>query len=462
MVTESTTEQAQQPAFNTAIASQGAANTSDWTARSVADTSWLSPLSGDTATTPVCATWGTPSCVGDPFRYAAATGPDGASFYANEAVVTPFVIYDSECARLSGRVWAPKSSGPGSALPSVVIENGSVQAPENLYWWAAQALVREGYVVMTFDPRGQGRSDLQTPSLSEGGNVNTLVFVTGLIDAIDFFHSTPSKQYPNNVTCAGTYPTAVTNYNPYWNRIDYPRLGIAGHSEGAIGVSVVQGLGGIGASPWTGKMDATNPVKVAVNWDGLTAPAGGDVGGIGNMSTTSFPKFAARVPSMGNSSEYGLAPAIFTSPPPIAEHEDGFKAWVAASTPVYELTIRGSSHYEWSLLSAFPATSWCPDAASGQCSGGWGNPMAEHYTVAWFDRWLKLPNEVGYSDADTRLLDDNGTQGRNKMSYHFASARSYPDRNGTMHLCSNIRLGCSDTGNGTNARRRATTLNVRR
>jgi hypothetical protein len=80
--------------------------------------------------------------------------------------------------------------------------------------------------------------------------------------------------------------------------------------------------------------------------------------------------------------------------------------------------------------------------------------VSEYYTLAWFDRWLKNPGEIGYADADARLLDDNGPQGRNKMSFHFHSARSYPDRSGTMHVCSNIRGGCADTGNGPNARKR--------
>ena len=76
-------------------------------------------------------------------------------------------------------------------LPAVVIENGSIQAPEPLYWWMAQALVRAGYVVLTFDPRGQGRSDLMTPSGEQGSNFNSAVFWTGLVNVIDFFRSTP-------------------------------------------------------------------------------------------------------------------------------------------------------------------------------------------------------------------------------------------------------------------------------
>jgi hypothetical protein len=450
MVSEAPAEQTQST-FVTALAAQGLTNTEQWTVRATNDPSWLSPLSGNTPQTPLCTTWGA-MCVGNPFQYPDSAGPYGSTFYTNEATVVPFVVYDSGCARMSGRVWAPASSAPGSALPNVVIENGSIEAPETLYWWAAQNLVLEGYVVLTFDPRGQGRSDEQTPTGVQGGNINDTVFETGLVDAIDFFHSSPSAPYPNNVNCKGIYPTAVTAYNPFWNRIDKNRLGIAGHSAGAAGVSIVQGLGGPGAAPYYGKLDTANPVKVAVAWDGLLGPAGGQVGGIGSQSTASDPKFTARVPAMGQSSEYGLAPVLFATPPPPELHKAAFDQWVAAGTPVYELTMRGSTHYDFSLITGFPATSWCPDAASNECTNGWANPVSEYYTLAWFDRWLKNPGEIGYADADARLLNDNGPQGRNKLSFHFYSARSYPDRRGTMHVCSNIRGGCADTGNGPNAR----------
>jgi hypothetical protein len=39
-----------------------------------------------------------------------------------------------------------------------VITNGSVQAPERLYWFAAQTLAKARYVVLTFDPQGKGLS----------------------------------------------------------------------------------------------------------------------------------------------------------------------------------------------------------------------------------------------------------------------------------------------------------------
>jgi pimeloyl-ACP methyl ester carboxylesterase len=459
-------EEASNPAFVIPWTNQSVANALSLTFRDLADPSWLlvsTPLSNallaaattpaaaalavqnaviqiqanpanaialplNTPVTPLCTSWVGP-CSGDPFRY-----PGTDSFYTNEADVFPVVFYDDGCARISGRVWAPRGSHAGSQLPAVVIENGSVQAPEPLYWWMAQLLVRNGYAVMTFDPRGQGRSDEQTPTGGQGSNIDSSVFWTGLVNAIDFFRSSTVAPYPHNIKCAGTYPTAVAAFNPLIDRIDPNRLGIAGHSLGAQGVSIVQGYGAPGADPWPGKMDVSNPVKVVVAWDSLSAP-----------SSSSSPKFGIRVPAMGQSSEYGLAPKPFTQPPDAEEHKVAYEAWKKAGMPIVQIIVRGSSHFEWSQIPGFPASSWCPKVENNRCVGGWGNPLAQHYSLAWFDRWLKNSNEVGYSSADARLLDDDGEQGRNKMSFYYRSARSFKDRSGKAHGCEDIRAGCTDT-----------------
>ena len=57
------------------------------------------------------------------------------------------------CRGTCGRRWPGRPSGPG-----IVITNGSVQADEQMYWYAAQTLAKAGYVVLTFDPQGQGQS----------------------------------------------------------------------------------------------------------------------------------------------------------------------------------------------------------------------------------------------------------------------------------------------------------------
>ncbi|MGH8461226.1 MAG: alpha/beta hydrolase family protein [Stenotrophobium sp.] len=500
-ISEGPTEELQNPAFLTRYGEQSSTNTSSLIARDTADPSWLlassmmlnqllaavqnptaissslqQALSGvlanpeqaislnaNTPLTSLTATYAGPA-VGDPFRYPEATGPDGDQFYTNEAVVTPVVFYDSGCARLSGHVWRPKNIAAGTTLPGIVIDNGSVQAEEAAYWWAAQALVRDGYEVMTYDPRGQGRSDFTTPSGGQGTNINPSVFWLGLVNAIDFFRSSPDHPYPNNAACANDYPTQMTPYNPNYAGIDPARLGIAGHSLGAIGVSVVQGYGAPGADPWPGILDKTNPVDAAVAWDGLLKPGGGLIGGaaqgggIGNILyqlgvadpafrlviERGLPNFGARVPSMGQSSDYGLLFSPFLNPPDPEQHKaEGYDAWKAAGVPSYEIGIQGSTHVEWSNIAPLPATSWCPDTSSGACSGGWGMPMARYYTVAWFDRWLKKPGEPGYADADARLLDDGGPQGADKMSFRYLSARDFPDRSGYWHHCEDIRAGCT-------------------
>jgi hypothetical protein len=427
---EAPAEQALNPVFLLRLQLQSLANITEWNQRALNDPSWLLLPALDTPVTPLCATWAE-QCAGDPFRYPGVDGPDGRPFYENEAEVIPVVFYDRDCARLSGRVWAPRDGRTN--LPAVIIENGSIQAPETLYWWAAQALVRAGYVVMSFDPRGQGRSDQQTPSGEQGSNLNSAVFWDGLVDAIDFFRSSSVQPYPHNLACAGTYPTAVTAFNPHIERIDPERLGLAGHSLGASGVSVVQSYGAPGAEPWPGVLDRDNPVDVIVAWDSLSTPSAG---------SGERPAVVPRVPAMGQTSEYGIAGLAFSSPPDPENHKAAYTAWRDAGVPVYQLTIQGSTHFEWSTIPTFPTTSWCADTGNGRCAGGWGRPLAEHYTVAWFDRWLKRAGEPGHDDADARLLADADWVER--YSFYSRSARSFADRGGGRHLCDDIRAGCDD------------------
>lgn len=395
-------------------------------------------------------------CVGDPFRYPDVDGPNGRPFFEEEAEVEPVVFYDRDCARLAGHVWRPRNTD--QRLPGVVFEVGSVGAPETLYRWLPQLLVRHGYAVLTMEARGQGFSDFATPSGGQGTNINPKVFWENLVDGIDFFRSTPDNPYPNETSCAGTYPTETTKFNPQHAALDLDRLGIAGHSLGGIGVTAVQGYGATGADPWPGRIDDRNPVDVAVAFDGLLDPKGDRPGGAigplqvilpqlaGELSRLillrEFPNVGPRVPIMGQSSEYGLLSTPYVKPPDPEAHKEAFDAWQAASVPVYELTIRGSAHLDWSPVPPLPSTSLCPHPERGVCEGGFALPIIEHYTLAWFDRWLKKPDESGYQTADARLLDDGGPEGAVKMSYRFHSARDFSDRAGQRHRCADVRAGC--------------------
>lgn len=402
---EESTRELTDPEFQLRLTEQSATNTADYAAFTLAH--------GILNAGNLCATWAL-TCAGDPFRY-----PGTDPFYDTEGDVAEVLRFDRDCARISGRVWKPKGAVAGDDLPGVIITNGSIQAPETLYWWFAQALVRQGYVVMTWDPRGQGRSDTVAPDGTPGSNVEPSVFWDGTVDAIDFFHSTPGEQYPHNPSCAATVGplqslAAAAPHNPYWDVLDPERLGLAGHSLGAGGVSIVQAM-----DPWEGSLPSAseNPVDVIVAWDSLSS----DVD--------------PRVPAMGQTSEYGIVNAPNTEPPAVDAHLGGFDAWTDAGVPVSQFTIRGSTHFEWALISTTPvvnfsATSWVD----------WGRPMAEHYSLAWMDRWLKVPGEVGHADADARLADDATFCPR--YSFYSASSRRYPERSGVVVDDADVRATC--------------------
>lgn len=180
---EAPRQQAADPAFQQRWQEQSLANFQSFLERQAADPDWRT-------TGNLCETWGE-QCTGDPYRY------PGVDPFHDEAVVEEVAFLDRGGARLAGHVWAPAA---GDDLPAVVITNGSVQAPQTLYWWAAQALVESGYVVLTFDPRGQGRSDNSTPDGEQGSNTNPEVFVTNTIDAVDFLRSTSCGRRPSGPT----------------------------------------------------------------------------------------------------------------------------------------------------------------------------------------------------------------------------------------------------------------------
>ncbi|MCQ8896416.1 hypothetical protein NQT62_08230 [Limnobacter humi] len=440
------------PAFLQQLQTQNQANLQNLLQRSMSDPSWiLPPAFGNTGVTPLCAA-GFGPCVGDPFRYPNVDGPDGKTFYEQEAEVLPVVYYDQGCARISGHVWRPRNSG-GKRLPAIVVKNGSVQASEQLYWWAVQAFVRAGYVVLTNDPRGQGLSDASTPTGEQGGNFNGAVFFQGLVNDIDFLLSSPGKPYPHEATCKGTYPTKTASFNPFNANVDEDRIGIAGHSYGAGGVTWVQSYGAADSLPWPGLLTRLNPVKAVVAWDALgsrTAPNSATLTSLAPTGGASAlpvqnpltgpagaPPVSARVPALGFTSEYGFTPVPFVRNPARDEHLGGFKQWSAANVPVMQVTIAGTTHLDYSPGPVLPASSWCPKIENNACVGGWAKPMMLHYTLAWMDRFLKNPGEPGYDSADQRLLDD--AQWAQRMSFHFASARKFTTRDGLPIQSDDIR-----------------------
>ena len=374
---------------------------------------------------------------GDPERnflaQLCASGEDGcagdARLYDWQAkgygIVQPVLFTARNGATLSGKVWATKA-GPAKR-PAIVITNGSVQAPEQVYWFAAQTLAKAGYVVLTWDPQNQGQSDSrgEAPDEDEGfpAQSDGRPFYDGTDDAINFMLSTPSKPYVPEPSCeSGTSHAEKQNrrvqegrnapYNPFWQLVDKKRLGIAGHSYGAAGVSYI------------GQRDPR--VKAIVAWDnlGTTDPAGS--GRIGAEACPARPD--ERVvppitkPALGLSADYFIPPTPNTEDPdPLAKSVNSRK-YSEAGVDTGELVIRGGTHYDfdWVPNQGFPATLR-------------GADLITWYTTAWFDKYVK-----GDATADARLLttrwqDDGGSL----FSFYY---RSRLDIGG--FTCEDLRAGC--------------------
>lgn len=322
-------------------------------------------------------------CAGDTRLYDWAKNANGN--------VAPILFTQRNGSTLSGHVWWTNRGR--AKRPGVVITNGSVQAPEELYWFAAQTLAKAGYVVMTWDPQGQGYSDTfgegddrgeGFPSQSGGP------FYDGTEDALDFFFSAPGRPYRPRDSCGGRSHAdkqvarvkdgRSSAYNPAFKMLDPSRVGIAGHSLGAAAVSYV------------GQRDRR--VKAIVAWDTLSdasAPRdpnnrlGPSACGADQRGPTPL-----RVPALGITGDYPIFGPPNLALPDRKAKQAGYLAQRRAGLDSGQIAIRGGGHFEFSYIAnqAFLATLR-------------GMDLVSWYTTAWMDRYVKRD-----ASAQTRLTTD--------------------------------------------------------
>jgi dienelactone hydrolase len=349
-------------------------------------------------------------------------------------------------ATLSGHVWATRR-GPAHR-PLVVITPGSVQATEQMYWWAAQTLAKDGYVVLTRDAQNQGRSD----TFGAGGDrmdgvpaqTTGVTFYDHTQDALDFALSRPGHRYCPRQSRSGTSHCdkqrrrvaagLATPYNPFWRLVDRTRVGLAGHSYGASGTT------------WVAQQD--HRVDAAVAWDNLcdlsaptrvTPAPGGNVpsacltGGLGHPRP--------RVPSLGLSADYGLTPTPYTTRPDPEAKSVSSREFSKAGVDTGELVIRGGTHFEFSYipLPLFGATLR-------------GIDLSAWYTAAWFDYYVKgdrsalrrLLTTRWRHDAPEAAVDPSGDG--NLFSAYYRSRLDLGHDGGPRVRCENLRAGCRALG----------------
>jgi dienelactone hydrolase len=362
-------------------------------------------------------------------------------------IVKPVLFTARNGSTISGRVWATQQ-GPAQR-PAVVITTGSVQAPERLYWGTAATLAKHGYVVLTYDTQGQGRSDTYGEGAdrfdgfpSQSGEP----FYDGTEDALDFLLSTPAHPYDPRPSCStGTDHSPKQDrrvaagldaaYNPLSDLVDPSRVGIAGHSLGAAAVSYV------------GQID--NRVDAIAAWDNLSGPGGG-FGSKPECVSGSSPRPddpPVTKPGLGISNDYGLTPAPYNSDPDPEGKTKGFQAYQAAGVDSMEFVIRGGTHYESSFI---------PGNTTGILGTATlrGTDMVAWYTTAWFDKYVKCADgSACEADADKRLLTDrwrddprggevDAAGDPNLYSFYLRSRFDLRDAGGAERTCDDMRAGC--------------------
>ncbi len=340
----------------------------------------LQILAGDAERTPfvqLCAHKGD-GCAGDVRLYDWVTRGAG--------IALPVAFTARQGSTLSGHLWATATGA--AKRPAIVLTNGSVQAPEELYWAYAQVLAKAGYVVLTFDPQGQGYSDTfgAAPDTLDGvPSQEGRPFFDGTEDALDFLLSTPSSLYSPRKSCtSGTdhggkqrrrvQAGKASAYNPLSELIDPERIGLIGHSLGASAVSFV------------GQADPR--VDAIVAFDNLGRGASPPTCASGSAPRPASPPL--RTPGLGISNDYGLLPIPNLSEPDRDAKVGASVALSNAGVETMEVVIRGGTHFE---------TSFIANPAFGASLRGYD--LAAFYTVAWMDRYLKRD-----TSADARLRSD--------------------------------------------------------
>ncbi len=364
---------------------------------------------------------------------------------------------------ISGNVWRTRE-GP-AAKPGIVITTGSVQAPETLYWGFAAALAKRGYVVLTYDVQGQGRSDTfgegadsQEGFPSQAGQP----FYDGTEDALDFFLSTPESLYADAMqsSCGNANGGAATShrakqirregetnpltgvrsaepYNPFWDYVDPDRIGIAGHSLGA------------GAVSYIGQRDPR--VKAIAALDNLrTSDGGGSACPARPGTRTGVP---ITKPSIGFSNDYGIAQNPYTADPNPQNANGAFTQFKDEGVDSMQVNIRGGTHFEHSFIPGNTVNQPLGNATLR------GPHMVVWYTAAWMDKYVKCPGAsnpvVCEQEADALLLSNrwrNDPDGQavdlandpNLYSFYLRSRFDFTEQDGTEVTCDDMRAGCAN------------------
>ncbi|WP_320838437.1 thrombospondin type 3 repeat-containing protein [Zhongshania sp.] len=272
--------------------------------------------------------------------------------------------------RLVGRVFRPPVNVPGP-YPSIVITTGSIQGYQEMYNWAGEGLAEAGYLVLMYDVQGQGRSE--TLPHSPDGNYacdsngcdgvpfqQAYNFLQGARDAHRWLLSSENSLYIED-----TGNSAGSNlFNPFAADVDRSRIGHAGHSLGAMAISVVGQE--LACDPATPRSQRDGCISAIVGWDSLSSVS----------DTDTLP---IKAPGLSLTAEYFFnpTPANPDSPPNPETKLGAYKQMVASNVDSMRIGLRSSTHLEWTYVPLIlPASRY-------------GERVSMYYTQAWFDRYVR-------------------------------------------------------------------------
>jgi fermentation-respiration switch protein FrsA (DUF1100 family) len=291
--------------------------------------------------------------------------------------------------RISAHIWAPRAGAGRTPYPAVVMVNGAGDSEEE-YWSFGQDLAEHGYVVMTFDPQGSGRSE-GTPAgyycdpsgawrqpqemgvrehgqcAGENGDASSATGeLPGIAQIVVGGHTGQQGRLdvqelyrqlePNYVFGAlDARDFLVSRDSPAHRIVDRRRVAVMGHSLGAY------------AAALTGNGDPRRRFAAAVAFDSYAHLDHG---------------VRPRVPTMYLQSEQELfAGPRLAPPPPKSLHgtRADYPRFVRRDVPVFYGVLARSTHQEFAYLGPeahLPASSL-------------GQRYATYFALAWLDRWLR-------------------------------------------------------------------------
>jgi pimeloyl-ACP methyl ester carboxylesterase len=238
-------------------------------------------------------------------------------------------------------VLRPKKAGK-KKLPGVLLLHGR-GGNRCALWWAARLLASKGFetLVVTYPSDGPKGSGLESAA------------ATSIKGVLAWFRSTA---------------------NPYRKNLNRNKLGLVGHSLGALVAADLQ-------------QDAGLPyLKTIVAFDNLRAYLLNDVsGGVDCDPTMLSGPITPRLPALSLGSETACP-----THPSAASKRTGYDVWRAAGVNVMEAVIAGIRHPGF--------------------SGGNVNPQhatllkhVAYYTVPWLKRWLKAKSHTAKASFEAAL-----------------------------------------------------------